>query len=85
MAVVKYSPHLTKPSTANSSVVVFIPVRPSTLVTRSNCGVAAKVLQTRHHGSASPSVACVAEALQRSKWSCAKRTPMLAWVATMPW
>ena len=31
------------------------------------------------------SVACVAEALQRSKWSCAKRTPMLAWVATMPW
>ena len=32
MAVVKYSPHLTKPSTANSSVVVFIPVRPSTLV-----------------------------------------------------
>ena len=29
MAVVKYSPHLTKPSTANSSVVVFIPVRPS--------------------------------------------------------
>ena len=38
------------------------------LVTRSNCGVAAKALQTRHHSSASPSVVCVAEALQRSKW-----------------